>query len=243
MASYETGKEVSLTYQYNGDGIVKCVNNNNDQLTCEVDSNNHKIILKSINSNNTNASISLYATQGILYSATDDVNLQVSIKDKENIISNQVNNIEIEGYNINFNNTTYQYKIKTNSENELKINVKLNSENLRYEIEGNQNLKNGSIIKVKIFQENDNVLTYNIVIEADACYKHKSSGKLIWGKYENNSSYELINNINEANGKEAIHNVPKTDLNISFVIYLFITIMLCTGIWLIVYSNNIVKEK
>lgn len=88
----------------------------------------------------------------------------------------------------------------------------------------------------------------NVLVEKDcakpeeaACYKHVSTGKLVWGKYEGNTSYQLIPNKTENNCKEEVI-VPKTDLNKSIMVYVFITAMLMIGMGLIWYSNYHKKE-
>ena len=163
----EIGKEVSISYQYDGDGEVRCKSSNTSQLSCSVDNSNHKLLLNSVGDRNTNANVTLYATQGIQYSATTDSNINVSMLDKKTFVSRQVKKIDVDGYSFNFQNDVYQYRIKIGSEKELKLNVQLDSDSLRYTIEGNQNLENGSTVKVNILQDNETIVTYQIDIEKD----------------------------------------------------------------------------
>ncbi len=77
------GNEKTLSYNYDGDGVVKCVSENPEELTCSLDNNNHEILLKSIGNKKSNVKVYLYATQGIETSASDDYLVQLSIIDNE----------------------------------------------------------------------------------------------------------------------------------------------------------------
>ena len=178
----EAGKEQVLSYEYDGDGIVKCISSDPTQLTCNIDTENQTIQLKSNGNDSSNVNIILYGTQGVGYSATEDLKLQALIKDTKSFVSDQVNNIEVEGYKLNFKNTTYQYKIAIGMEKELKMNVKLDSDDLSYTIEGNENLQNGSVVKVNIMRDNETIVTYNIEVEKNLILQipntFKSNSKL-----------------------------------------------------------------
>lgn len=58
-----------------------------------------------------------------------------------------VEDIVVKGYNINFDSSIHEYLIETN-EKKLNIEVFLSNTDYHYEILGNQNLKDGSIIKI-----------------------------------------------------------------------------------------------
>ncbi len=76
-----------------------------------------------------------------------------------------VNKIEIEGIEINFDNKKTDYQIKTNLE-KLKFNVILNNEKATLEEIGNENLKNGSIITIKVTLDEE-VETYKFEISSE----------------------------------------------------------------------------
>ena len=70
----------------------------------------------------------------------------------------------------------YVIAIKT-KEKTLKINVDLKSTDYTYEIEGNKELKNGSIIKVNILKNNEKVLTYEFEIEKNDILANPKTGQ------------------------------------------------------------------
>ena len=76
-----------------------------------------------------------------------------------------VNKIEIEDIEINFDNKKTDYQIKTNLE-KLKFNVILNNEKATLEEIGNENLKNGSIITIKVTLDEE-VETYKFEISSE----------------------------------------------------------------------------
>ena len=73
-------------------------------------------------------------------------------------------NITIDGYNLNFDPNIKNYKLKIGSENQLKINV--NKE--KYTVNGNQKLKDGSIITITVNEEEK--VTYVINIKKKTNY-------------------------------------------------------------------------
>lgn len=83
---------------------------------------------------------------------------------KEEKSTSKIKSIKIKGYNLNFDGTslTYHLKIKENT-NKLDINVILEDSNSKYKITGNKNLKDGSIINIKVTNNDDSSL-YRIII-------------------------------------------------------------------------------
>ena len=79
------GQETSIKYQYEGDGEIHCESSDKNKLTCEVDSTNKTINLKSIADDPSEEEVIIYATQGINYSASNDNTIQLRIE-KEGIL-------------------------------------------------------------------------------------------------------------------------------------------------------------
>lgn len=75
-------KNEQITYKYNGDGIVKCISSNNNIATCSIDQNHKKINITAL-SKSDEVEITVYATQGISYSASNDTKIKVNINDTE----------------------------------------------------------------------------------------------------------------------------------------------------------------
>lgn len=90
----------------------------------------------------------------------------VTRKDEEESANTDIKNIKIKGYKLNFDKNSKTFYLNVNKEDtELDITVTLNDKNADYDIEGNKNLKAGSIIKIKVTAENGETDTYRIIIE------------------------------------------------------------------------------
>ena len=75
-------------------------------------------------------------------------------------------NIIIDGYQLNFNKDVYDYVLKINDETSLSISPVLETEKAEYLITGNNNLANGSVISIKVSLD-DKETTYTIKIIKD----------------------------------------------------------------------------
>ena len=78
--------------------------------------------------------------------------------------NNSIKSITIKNHSIDFKSNVYKYTIKAN-EKELDLTITLDDENATYKIFGNENLKNGSEIKIKVTAENGEEKTYTLVIK------------------------------------------------------------------------------
>ena len=162
------GGKRNLTYTYTGDGTVKCLSSNTNFVTCSVDNTNKKITINSVGTTESSASVAVYATQGIAYSATPDSIVNLSIVDEEKLAQSYVKGLVIEGYDLGFENTNHNYKIKIKDENKLDIKFTMEGEDFTYNIEGNNDLKNGSIILINVLNsESKKVLSYRLEIEKE----------------------------------------------------------------------------
>ncbi len=88
--------------------------------------------------------------------------------EEEKKISTRVSNIKIKGYKLNFDgqSKTYHLKVKENVK-KLEIKVKLEDNNAKYEIDGNEELKDGSIIKIIVENEDLETSEYRIIISKE----------------------------------------------------------------------------
>jgi len=75
--------------------------------------------------------------------------------------------LKIQGYNISFEQFKFEYSIVINGEKELDIVALPNNEKHIVEILGNENLKEGSIIKIIVSNSNYESNVYKIKIESD----------------------------------------------------------------------------
>jgi len=78
--------------------------------------------------------------------------------------NNSIKSITIKNHSIDFKSNVYKYTVKAN-EKELDLTITLDDENATYKIFGNENLRNGSEIKIKVTAENGEEKTYTLVIK------------------------------------------------------------------------------
>ena len=79
------GKTETISYTYNGDGVVKCSSPDTKLVTCKVDKKKKTITVQVLKAINSKVVLNIYGTQGIQYSATKDVNLTLQIKIKGDV--------------------------------------------------------------------------------------------------------------------------------------------------------------
>lgn len=75
-----------------------------------------------------------------------------------------IKNITIEGYDLEFDPEKTDYKLVIKKETSLNIDVTMEDENATYEIEGNENLEDGSIITIKTTSPDGSTNEYTIEI-------------------------------------------------------------------------------
>lgn len=95
--------------------------------------------------------------------------INVERKEEDYILSsnNYISSIKIKNYDINFDKNKYDYTLNIKNEKELDIEVLLEDSKSKYEIVGNKDLKNGSVIKIIATSEDGNSGTYNINIKSN----------------------------------------------------------------------------
>ncbi len=88
------------------------------------------------------------------------------LKEGETLGDNaNIKDITIKGYNLNFNYDKDSYKLVISDENKLDMTVVMDDENASYQVFGNSNLKDGSVIKIVTKSADEsNTKTYNIEI-------------------------------------------------------------------------------
>lgn len=89
----------------------------------------------------------------------------VRLKEGETLGDNAyIKNIKIKNYNLDFDPNIVNYNLKIKNEKKLDITVTMEDENSVYEILGNSNLKDGSIITIKATSSGGFVKIYKIKI-------------------------------------------------------------------------------
>ena len=104
------------------------------------------------------------------------VNIFVNNEIKENnqtnnISSNYLVDLEIENHDLSFSKQNNEYEIKIGNENKLNINPVLEDESATYEILGNENLKNGSKVRINVIAKDGSKSTYILNIIKDGVNK------------------------------------------------------------------------
>lgn len=93
----------------------------------------------------------------------------VTRKDKEESSNTDIKSIKIRGYHLNFdkNSKTFYLNIKK-EDTELDITVNTKDKKANYDIEGNENLEDGSVVKIVVTAQNGDADTYRIIIQKES---------------------------------------------------------------------------
>lgn len=134
--------------------------NGEDSLDIKVDLNDSKSKYKIIG----NEKLILGGTIKIQVVAEDGTELVYEIVIYNPSNDATIKNLTIKNYPINFKSDVYNYELKINDETSIDIDVVLNDEKAKYEIIGNSNLKNNSVIEIKVTAESGKVSVYKITI-------------------------------------------------------------------------------
>ena len=116
----------------------------------------------------------------ITVTAEDGSTKDYTIKLTYKALSNNINikKLTIENHNFEFDSTNKNYDIVIGeNEKSLNFNIELEDENAKYEIQDNNDLVNGSVIKIRVIAENLTETTYNfnIIKETTAVPKKKNN--------------------------------------------------------------------
>ena len=93
----------------------------------------------------------------------------VTRKDEEESTNTDIKSIKIRGYHLNFdkNSKTFYLNIKK-EDTELDITVNTKDKKANYDIEGNENLEDGSVVKIIVTAQNGDTDTYRIIIQKES---------------------------------------------------------------------------
>ena len=90
------------------------------------------------------------------------------LKEGETLGNNpDISEINIKGYDINFSKNKQVYSLKIDNEKKLDIEIVLEDSTSSYKIVGNDNLKDGSIIKINTTSKDGSTREYQIIIEKE----------------------------------------------------------------------------
>ena len=154
-------KEKEKTIYVGNTEILSTINDPvNSELESPIWTSSNEKVVKVVNGKITALAVgeSIITVSNQEKTITATINIKVVNKPVEKL------NITIDGYNLNFDPNVKNYQLKIGSESELKINV--NKE--KYIINGNQKLKNGSIITITVNEKEK--VTYVINIKKTANY-------------------------------------------------------------------------
>lgn len=136
------------------DVLLKVNNVVNENKNNNINNNNNQ------NNNNTNNG----SNQGTGNDDVLDNDNQISSEDNEIIDNNYLENILIDGYNINFDKDRYEYTLIIKNEEKLDIETKTIGDNITVTVNGNQNLVNGSVIEINVLTDDNKLDVYSIKI-------------------------------------------------------------------------------
>lgn len=159
--------------------------------------------------------------------STRKYTLQVTriVKEIKKEVNNKLESLDIENYQISFDPENTIYNLTIDNETELKINFKTQDSTSSAIINGNNNLKNGSTIKVTVTGVDGSTKDYIINISKNEEIK----------KEENNNEEKKDNNvvvINENRKKQIIIGVTS-----------FIVIVICIILIVIINIKKSIKKR
>ena len=82
-------------------------------------------------------------------------------------INNNLSNLNINNYHIDFDSEILEYKLKIGNEDKLEIDYQVEDDSSIVEIKGNENLKNGSVISIIVTAIDGTKKEYKIIIEKE----------------------------------------------------------------------------
>lgn len=149
--------------------------------------------------------------------------IKVTKTDKiEDVVSsNNLSNLIVGKYSLNFSKDVYEYEVEIDEESKLDLSYDLEDENSIIEVVGNENLKNGSVVTLKVTGINGETKEYKIKVLKKADEKNNKGninivlvilliisviGNLVLGfllvsknKKDTNEVSNNVNNIEEGN--------------------------------------------
>lgn len=131
------------------------------------------------NTGNDNSNKNDDKKDNIIIDNNKDNSNNIDKDNNDNKIDNQeedITNIEINGYKIDFNKDIYKYTLSINDEDSLVIEPIINNDKITYTISGNEKLVNGSVIKITLLEDNNTKSEYTIKI----IKKEKANYKIIF---------------------------------------------------------------
>lgn len=148
--------EYKVTVEYKIDKMIIEATPNSDKAKVNITGNDELSVgdnIFKINVEAENGKITVYTITVIRKNQGEEISS-----------NNNIKSITIKNNSIDFKSNVYRYTVKTN-EKELNLNIVLEDKNATYKITGNENLKNGSEIKIKVTAENGEEKTYTLVIK------------------------------------------------------------------------------
>lgn len=147
-----------------------------DKLDIEYETDSNKATASIRNNDPINVINPIIITVTAEDGSTKDYTIKLTYKALSNNIN--IKKLTIENHNFEFdsNNKNYDIVISENEKN-LNFNIELEDENAKYEIQDNNDLVNGSVIKIRVIAENLTETTYNfnIIKETTTVPKKKNN--------------------------------------------------------------------
>ncbi len=101
----------------------------------------------------------------------------VTRKEEGKSSDTKLKSIKVKGYDLNFDRDSKTFYLKIDEDvTKLNLDITTNDKNAKYEVTGNENLTNDSVIRIKVSAENGDTDTYRIIIQKE---KQASSSLII----------------------------------------------------------------
>lgn len=150
-------------------------------------------------------------------------NYVINVKrlDKDNVVSNnnKLSSLEVENYQFTFDSENLQYNITIEDETELNISYLTDDPSSSVVVEGNANLKDGSVINIYVTSSDGNVRTYKINISK-------------------NQNERIDKPVGNPTGGEGLSKKEIIIISVSFVVLLILSVI----IWYVTTINKVKKK-
>lgn len=96
---------------------------------------------------------------------------------------NNIKSLSIDGYTLDFDPNVTEYNLSIGNDDSLFFDLTLSSDKAEYTIEGNSELKNGSVILINVIAEDESSKMYKINIEKEVADDNEKTTKNKYVKY------------------------------------------------------------
>lgn len=161
-----TLSEVKINFDKNKTDYEISVKNDISEIKIDGKAEDNKSKVEGLGTKKLNVGKNIFVIKVIAENESVTEYKVVVIRGQDELVTdnNIIKNIIITGYDIKFNPTTKEYIIKTN-EKKLDIKVELENSESNYEIIGNEDLRDRSVVQIVVTNKDGSTNIYSIIIE------------------------------------------------------------------------------